>query len=278
MHVFAINGTRIKCDWSVVHHLLTSGRMNGAIVLIALAMATFKSTIYGVETSYLGRIVFWQFGVYMTVLYWYLVARIFHAVLYWLKIEIAIFNYLITALATVAAVYSSTTLTDLLLDITLSASDLAWADYFRNLVIAALVEFLIATSIWPNFWSEVAPKDTPDVLQPDDPEKTKVTFKDTVIHLESLLHVRSQEHYLEFVFEQTKLLLRGALKDFVELCDHAHGIQCHRSHWVAKKAVTGRKRHKGSPVLQLSNGTNVPIARGRLADVKAWLMQHRPEI
>ncbi|WP_282182113.1 LytTR family DNA-binding domain-containing protein [Aliiroseovarius marinus] len=278
MHVIAINGTRVRCDWGVLHRLLVSGRMNGTFVLVALALATFKSTLFEIPAPYLTRILFWVIGVYLTVVFWYSMVRVIHLILGRLQANIAVINYPVTAAATIGAVFVSTFLINLLTQSTFLYENLTWVDFSRNLLIAALVELLTVTSILPFFWEGTPPEPgrietSTQASQPD-----TIRFEDKDIHLPSLLHVQSQEHYLEFVFDQTKFLLRGALKDFVALCDHSHGIQCHRSHWVAKKAVTGRKRQDGNPVLLLSNATAVPIARGRLSDVKTWLEQHRPEI
>ena len=278
MHVIAINGTRITCDWSVLHRLLSSGRMNGAFILIALALATYKQTLFNIPAPYLTRIIFWLIGVYLTTLYWYLLIRAVHLIRDRLKVGAAVFNYPATAIATVGAVFTSTVLVSVLTQSTFLSASLTFGDFARNLLIAGLVELLIATSILPFFWEGKTAAPYPAAAKPAPPEPRTILFDEKGIHLASLLHVRSQEHYLEFVFEQTELLLRGALKDFVAMCDDTDGIQCHRSHWVAKKAVTGRKRHEGNPVLLLSNGNSVPIARGRLADVKSWLMQHRPEV
>lgn len=278
MHVIAINGTRVRCHWGVLHRLLVSGRMNGTFILAAFAIASYRSVLFEVPAPYLTRILFWLIGVYLGVLFWYLLIRAIHLILYRLRINIAVINYPVVAIATVGAIFASTFPLNLLTQSNFLIENLTWADFSRNLLIAALVELLTVTSILPFFWEGTPP--SPELVDAPEPapQLDTIRFEDKDIHLPSLLHVQSQEHYLEFVFEQTKFLLRGALKDFVALCDHSHGIQCHRSHWVAKKAVTGRKRQDGNPVLLLSNATAVPIARGRLSDVKSWLRQHRPEI
>ncbi|NDW54487.1 LytTR family DNA-binding domain-containing protein [Aliiroseovarius sp. PrR006] len=278
MHVIAINGTRVRCDWSVLHRLLISARMNGTFILAAFAIASYRPVLFAVPAPYLTRILFWLIGVYLGVLFWYLLIRAIHLILYRLRISIAVINYPVVAIATVGAIFASTFPLNLLTQSNFLIENLTWPDFARNLLIAALVELLTATSILPIFLKGDTPATGQDDAPDPAPRPDTIRFEERDIHLPSLLHVQSQEHYLEFVFDQTKFLLRGALKDFVALCDEADGIQCHRSHWVAKKAVTSRKRQDGNPVLLLSNAAAVPIARGRLADVKRWLKYHRPEI
>lgn len=53
----------------------------------------------------------------------------------------------------------------------------------------------------------------------------------------------------------------------------ADGLQIHRGWWVAAAAVAGAEREARNWRLRLTNGLNVPIARNRLAHVRArgWL-------
>lgn len=278
MHLIVINGTRVRCDWSVLHRLLISWRMNGALILIALALATYKPTLFNSPEPYLTRIIFWLIGVYLTTLYWYLLVRAAHLILDRIGVRAAVLTTPITAMASAGGVLSCSALGRVLSLNPALFDSLIWTDFARNLLIAGLMELVIVTSIMPFFWDGKTSTPEPPTSTIDPPEPRTILFDEKDIHLASLLHVRSQEHYLEFVFDQTAYLLRGALKDFVALCDDTEGIQCHRSHWVAKKAVADRRRHDGNPVLVLSNATAVPIARGRLSDVKSWLRQHRPEI
>lgn len=46
------------------------------------------------------------------------------------------------------------------------------------------------------------------------------------------------------------------------------GMQVHRSHWVGLDAVRRSLRQNGKPVLELDNGTLVPVSRTYLAAAK----------
>ncbi|MGQ0611211.1 MAG: LytTR family DNA-binding domain-containing protein [Paracoccaceae bacterium] len=63
------------------------------------------------------------------------------------------------------------------------------------------------------------------------------------------------------------LLMR--LSDAIAEVDPVEGMQVHRSHWVAMGQVTGGRRTADQAVLQMSNGTQIPVSRANLKAVEA---------
>ena len=89
----------------------------------------------------------------------------------------------------------------------------------------------------------------------------------------TLLHLRMQDHYVEVHTDagMTMLLLR--FRDALNEVQGVQGMQVHRSHWVARAAVTGVERRNGRIALRLVNGTRVPVSRSFAPAIKAegWI-------
>ncbi|APZ54289.1 DNA-binding protein, LytTr [Salipiger abyssi] len=68
--------------------------------------------------------------------------------------------------------------------------------------------------------------------------------------------------------------MRARLSDIVAQTRPDDGIQPHRSWWVARGTVAGLDRESGKPVLRLTDGDAVPVARGRLPEVRDWIDTH----
>jgi len=63
------------------------------------------------------------------------------------------------------------------------------------------------------------------------------------------------------------------LHQIAEQLGPARGMQVHRSWWVARNAIQGWEEAGRSVTLVLSNGLRVPVARNRVAQLRAagWL-------
>lgn len=87
------------------------------------------------------------------------------------------------------------------------------------------------------------------------------------VRLEDIRRVKAAEHYLEIHTPSGVQIIRERMATFLEQVSAEDGIQTHRSHWVAgscAEALNGTK-------LMLTDGDRVPVARGRVEDVRAWV-------
>ena len=84
-----------------------------------------------------------------------------------------------------------------------------------------------------------------------------------------LLALKAEDHYLRAISAEREAMFLMRLRDAIALLPDDSGVQVHRSWWVAKDAVTGVARDGRAAMLTLSNGTEVPVARDRMAAVKA---------
>lgn len=90
-----------------------------------------------------------------------------------------------------------------------------------------------------------------------------------------LLHLRMQDHYVEVHTAAGSELLLLRFRDALREVEDVNGLQVHRSHWVARDAVVGvdRRRGSGRIILRLVNGSKVPVSRSFAPVLKAqgWL-------
>jgi len=94
-----------------------------------------------------------------------------------------------------------------------------------------------------------------------------ITLAGRSFALADIARVKAAEHYLEIHNETGSEVIRERMSTFLEHVTPEDGIQTHRSHWVSKRyaeALTGRN-------LRLICGSKIPVARGRLDEVRAWI-------
>jgi len=84
-----------------------------------------------------------------------------------------------------------------------------------------------------------------------------------------LMHIAVSDHYVDVTTDKGTSLVLMRLSDAIRETAPIAGLQVHRSHWVALNAVRRALRQNGKPVLELENGTLVPVSRTYLSAVKA---------
>lgn len=87
-------------------------------------------------------------------------------------------------------------------------------------------------------------------------------------HRGEIFAVCASDHYVHVFTDQgrTSLLMRFA--DAIAELGDVDGMQVHRSHWVARAAVTAQRRENGRLLLVLRNGVEVPVSRSYRAEVE----------
>lgn len=135
-----------------------------------------------------------------------------------------------------------------------------WVDYLYLLVIVALVVVAVHGILWLVGFPGVgqpdvpAPAPAPDaVLQRRLPPDLRAP----------LVRLEAQDHYTKVVTTAGHTLLLMRLSDAVDEVGPAQGLQVHRSHWVAKDQIRKVGGSRAAPVLEMSDGAQVPISRKR---------------
>jgi hypothetical protein len=84
-----------------------------------------------------------------------------------------------------------------------------------------------------------------------------------------ILWVEAQEHYVQLTTQHEKRLVLARFSDIIRELSLADGMQVHRSHWVAKSAITQEQMSGQNMSLVLSSGDTVPVSRSFRAQIKA---------
>jgi len=77
-----------------------------------------------------------------------------------------------------------------------------------------------------------------------------------------LVRIEAQDHYLVVVTDAGQATILMRMADAEADLPAALGVRVHRSHWVARGAVTGRRRDGDRVILQTRDGAAVPVSRG----------------
>jgi hypothetical protein len=76
-----------------------------------------------------------------------------------------------------------------------------------------------------------------------------------------ILHLSARDHFVDVELAGALISLRMRFSDAVAEMDGVAGMITHRSHWVAKEAITGVLREAGKMCLILETGRRVPVRR-----------------
>lgn len=114
-----------------------------------------------------------------------------------------------------------------------------------------------------------APTATPPVEPTVLPERPPLLDRLAPALHGKLQYLSMQDHYVEVVTDKGSQLVLMRMSDAIAETGGIDGLQVHRSHWVARAAVTGSGRRGERVVLRLVNGAEVPVSRSKLRDVRA---------
>lgn len=81
-------------------------------------------------------------------------------------------------------------------------------------------------------------------------------------HRGRLIRIEAQDHYLSVVTSAGTAMILMRMGDAESILAGVDGIRVHRSHWVMQTEVSRHFRHEGRDLLEMSDGSTVPISRG----------------
>lgn len=84
-----------------------------------------------------------------------------------------------------------------------------------------------------------------------------------------LSHISVADHYVDVVTDKGHALVLMRLSDAIRETGDTPGLQVHRSHWVAIKAVERVERRGGKVVVVMASGTELPLSRSYVPTAKA---------
>ncbi|PXA92200.1 histidine kinase [Caulobacter sp. D5] len=84
-----------------------------------------------------------------------------------------------------------------------------------------------------------------------------------------LIAVEAHDHYLKVHTDAGEELLTLRFSDALKDLAGVHGLQVHRSWWVAAEAIEGVRWRRGAGELLLAGGVNAPVSRRHAPTVRA---------
>ena len=84
-----------------------------------------------------------------------------------------------------------------------------------------------------------------------------------------LVSISVQDHYVEVTTTAGREMLLMRLSDALREVPEETGLQIHRSHWVAHAAIAEVARRGDGAEVTLADGRRLPVARSRMADLRA---------
>lgn len=84
-----------------------------------------------------------------------------------------------------------------------------------------------------------------------------------------LLRLSVQDHYTDVVTSRGRELILLRFSDAIKETGATPGLQVHRSHWVADDVVRRLSRGPNRLMLELTDGSEIPVSRTYAADVRA---------
>jgi hypothetical protein len=126
---------------------------------------------------------------------------------------------------------------------------------------------LLVEGVMAGLWILLSPAGRTGPIAEDMPDEAGVDLREPVLCLQM------EDHYVRVHRPSGSRLELMPLREAIARYGHAGGVQVHRSWWVAAHAVGGAARDARNWRLKLSNGLEVPVARNRIAEVRArgWI-------
>ena len=84
-----------------------------------------------------------------------------------------------------------------------------------------------------------------------------------------VLYLSMQDHYVQVVTAKGSELVLLRFSDALDELDGSNGLQIHRSHWVSRGAIAGWRRDKGKLLLEMPDGTELPVSRSYAKAVRS---------
>jgi len=263
VHVYVSNGAIVHFTLREMHELYRSWQMWVLIAVGFFIMSTGHPVTLPQFDSFGLRMAFWFVALFIYMLtsdfYSKITGKMWHRLF-----GKAIPLILLSAPLVLASTYIAGTLLSVLFEpYHHLLGIMTWQMNVRNILVAHAFETVALLWLIP----------AQRLRKKQDPVRRKVTLAGRSFDLADIGRVKAAEHYLEVHMDSGTEVIRERMSTFLEQVTPQDGIQTHRSHWVAQRKATKMNGAK----LGLVCGDKVPVARGRIEDVRAWLQARRDE-
>ncbi len=267
VHLFVVNGTRIRTDLQTATRFMSGKAVIGAAFGLAILQALTKNVKFDAEIGFIYRLAYWVMSVGITVfMWWVFIAVLSHT--YWKKWPDRAFPSIIISMTTVFCIVWIAVGSLILTGVVPDYSVVTLWDFIRSGILALVFEFVLVALVWPKYLSKKA---TPEQVTPPDAPPATAQIGDITVDTRSLLTIQAQEHYVLLNCINRNGMTRLSISKAIAQLDGVDGIQVHRSWWVARQAAKQLRREDGKQVLELNTGELIPVSRGRSAAVREWM-------
>ena len=260
VQVYVSNGSLAHFTIREMHELYTSWQMWVLVLVGFLIMATGHPVTLPQFDSFGLRLAFWFIALFV-----YLILSMAYALVS-CRMWRAIFGgpipliVLSTPLVLASTYLTSGALTVLFEPDKPPFAGMTWQMNLRNVLVAHVFETVALLWLLPAQRARKA----------EQTAARAITMAGRKVSLGQVDRVKAAEHYLEIYTPDGTEIIRERMATFLEQVGAEDGIQTHRSHWVARRTAQSLNGSK----LTLQDGEKIPVARGRLDDVRSWLDAH----
>jgi len=285
LRVLATNGRIFQLTVEEIKSLLSSRLFCVPLFMFCLILALIDPLVFQNNIALPWRVLFWATNGLFVTLIWYAQFRLLAWIWTTFEINIPLPSPLLIALSVTMLLLFNYGIATTVLEMPEMWEAPLWSDLLRYVLAVLVFGTAIATFLLPPLLDRYRRAETgPEIApQPEDTPEKVAEIKTTVsslsvngraVDISAVLYLKSAEHYVEVVLHDTTELIRASLRQIIGAVDPSHGVQPHRSYWVARHAIVGINRVRGSSFLVLVDGTEVPISRHRKRDVSEWLAQN----
>lgn len=266
IHVLLINGSQLNFTLREMREFAYSRNVLILLAVVLLLLAACNPTLFPTLPTFTSRVFYWAVGVLLYLLV--VPAWVKHFYALWSRF---VGRLLPAVIGTAPLVFGLTWFTSEMPSIfgdwlPERGHSITWFTYLKNWFIANVIETIALVWLLPLYRMN-SEADASQGEPEDKTEDTKfVVLSGRYIPVDTILNVRSSEHYLIVTTLLGTTEYRARMKDFLKQVSGEDGIQTHRSHWVSTREI---QELYGS-VVKTRSGTDIPVSRGRMSDVKEW--------
>lgn len=148
-----------------------------------------------------------------------------------------------------------------------------WLQFYANVVIVAAVITLLFALLEPQLASRRSEPTEEQTASPEAPEKSPFLGRLPPAIRDQLIALEMEDHYVRAHAPGTSVLVLLRMRDAVAELAGIDGERVHRSWWVRRDAVQRVAGDSRNLRIILTGGLEAPVARDRVADLRAagWL-------
>ena len=142
-----------------------------------------------------------------------------------------------------------------------------WQNYARQTVTAFPVALVMCLFVWLSLGSGRKAEREPPPARPE-ARSSRLLERLDAGRRAPLMHLSVEDHYVDVVTSRGHELLLIRFADALAEIEPGEGMQVHRSHWVADRAVEKVLAEDGRLTILLSTGRRLPVSRPYVAKVR----------